>query len=465
MNNIVVVGGGIAGLATAYYLQSKPNVNVTLVESDRRLGGKIVTERPDGFVIDGGPDSFLTQKPWAVELCQELGIGDRLIGTNEARRRVYVLWKKRLHVLPDGVLLIIPTRFTPFALSSLISPLGKLRMGMDLVIPPRRDLSDETVAAFVRRRLGSEALDKIAEPLMGGIHVSDPERQSLQASFPRFIDLERKHGSLIRGMVAARRKRAASPAAKPLPTFMTLRGGVGELVDTLAAKVPAVRVISGQRAVGLERDGDERYQVRLEDGSALGAVAVVLATPAYVSGSLLGGVAPEVADGLARIRYVSTATVSFGYDAATLGHPLNGFGFVIPAKEDRAISACTWSSSKYENRAPAGRALVRCFVGGATHEERALVDDGAMVESAREELASLMGVRAEPQVTRIFRWTRANPQYDVGHLERLAEMESRLAAGLPGVYLTGSPYRGVGIPDCVHNAQLTAERIMAGRAD
>jgi oxygen-dependent protoporphyrinogen oxidase len=465
LTNIVVVGGGIAGLATAYYLQDKPNVSVSLIEADKRLGGKIITDRPDGFVIDGGPDSFLTQKPWAVELCRQLGLGDRLIGTNEARRRVYVLWKKKLHVLPDGVLLIIPTRFTPFALSSLISPLGKLRMGMDLVIPPRRDVTDETVASFVRRRLGSEALDKIAEPLMGGIHVSDPERQSLQASFPRFVDLERKHGSLIRGMLASRRRHATQAAAKPLPTFMTLRGGVGELVDTLVEKMAAVRIISGRRAVQIEREASGGYQLRLDDASFLQADAVVLAAPAYVAGSLLSGLDAAVADILGEIRYVSTATVSFGYDAASFGHPLNGFGFVIPSKEDRAISACTWSSSKYENRAPDGKVLLRCFVGGATHQERALVDDAAMIQSARDELAALMGVHADPEVTRVFRWTRANAQYDVGHLDRVAGMEARLAANLPGVYLTGSPYRGVGIPDCVHNANITAGRIMAGRQD
>ncbi len=463
MTNIIVVGGGIAGLATAYYLQNKPDVHVSLVEADNRLGGKIITDRPEGFVVDGGPDSFLTQKPWAVELCRQLGLGDHLIGTNEARRRVHVLWKKKLHDLPDGVLLIIPTRFTPFALSTLISPLGKLRMGMDLVIPARNDPADETVASFVRRRLGSEALDKIAEPLMGGIHVSDPERQSLQASFPRFIDLERKHGSLIRGMLASRRKRAPALSAKPLPTFMTLRGGVGELVETLVQKMPAVCIISGRRAVTLERDTIGGYQVRLNDGARLQADAVVLAAPAYVSGGLLGRLDAPLAGALSAIRYVSTATVSFGYDAATVGHPLNGFGFVIPSKEERAISACTWSSTKYENRAPAGRVLLRCFVGGATHEERALVDDTAMIQSARDELAAIMGIHADPVVTRVFRWTRANAQYDVGHLDRVTEMEARLAANLPGVYITGSPYRGVGIPDCVHNAALTAERIMAER--
>ncbi len=459
MPDIIVVGGGIAGLATAYYLQGKPGYNITLVEEQSRLGGKIVTDRPDGFVIDGGPDSFLTQKPWAVELCREIGLGHRLIGTNESLRKVYVLWKGKLHLLPDGVLLIIPTRFAPFALSTLISPWGKLRMGLDLLIPPRRDPSDESVAAFVRRRLGAEALDKIAEPLMGGIHVSDPERQSLQASFPRFIDLERKHGSLIRGMVTARRQQP-KPTVKPLPTFMTLHGGVAELVETLTQKMEGVQFITGRRAVALEPDTTHPYRLRLDDGATLEADAVVLATPAYVTADLLAGLDAPTADRLRKIRYVSTATVSFGYDAATFGHPLDGFGFVIPSKEDRRISACTWSSTKYENRAPEGRVLLRCFVGGATHEQHALVDDATMIRAARDELHALMGVRAAPVITRLFRWQRANPQYDVGHLDRLAEMEGRLAANHPGLYLTGSAYRGVGIPDCIHHAELTANKII-----
>lgn len=465
MPDIIVVGGGIAGLATAYYLQGKPGYNITLVEEQSRLGGKIVTDRPEGFVIDGGPDSFLTQKPWAVELCRQLGLGQRLIGTNELQRKVYVLWKKKLHLLPDGVLLIIPTRFRPFATSSLISPWGKLRMGLDLLIPPRRAQNDESVAAFVRRRLGAEALDKIAEPLMGGIHVSDPERQSLQASFPRFIDLEHKYGSLIRGMVIARNKQPRSPATRPLPTFMTLRGGVGELVEALVQKMEGVRHITGRRAVALDEDTLPPYRLRLDDGTALEADAVVLATPAYVAGDLAAGLDAPLADRLRAIRYVSTATVSFGFDRATFEHPLNGFGFVIPSKEQRRISACTWSSTKYENRAPEGRVLLRCFVGGATHEQHALVDDATMIRAARDELHALMGVRAAPVITRLFRWQRANPQYDVGHLDRLAEMEGRLAANHPALYLTGSAYRGVGIPDCVHNAALTAQVVLRQLVD
>lgn len=446
-------------MATAYSLQEDSCVHTTLVEEQQRLGGKIVTDRPDGFVIDGGPDSFLTQKPWAVELCRKIGLGPRLIGTNERQHRVYVVWKGRLHPLPDGVLLIVPTRFLPFVTSTLISPLGKLRMGLDLAIPRRREQTDESVAAFVRRRLGSEALDKIAEPLMGGIHVSDPQRQSLQASFPRFIDLEHRHGSLIRGMLSSRRRSPSSPTGKPLPTFMTLRGGMGELVETLSERLGRTRLITGRRAVALSSDGGGCYQVRLDSGDLLQADAVVLATPAYVAAELVCGLDPDLANALRAIRYVSTATISFGYDQIALQHPLDGFGFVVPSRENRRISGCTWTSTKYEGRAPEGHRLLRCFVGGAAHEEHALVDNDAMIQAARDELQILMGVQSSPMLTRVFRWERAHPQYDVGHLDRVSAMEARLAARCPGLYLTGSAYRGVGIPDCIHSAAVTAQAI------
>ncbi|MHB1161169.1 MAG: protoporphyrinogen oxidase [Chloroflexota bacterium] len=461
---VAIVGGGIAGLATAYHLQEGARqsglpVECTLIESDARLGGKVVTLRENGFVVEAGPDSFLSQKPWAVELCRRLGIEDRLTGTNEASRKVYILWKGKLRQLPDGVLLIVPTRFAPFALSTLISPLGKLRMGMDLVVPPRRDGSDESVASFVRRRLGGEALDKIAEPLMGGIHTSDPERQSLLASFPRFADMERKHGSLMRAMVAGRRARPKN--GRVLPPFMTLKGGLGELVDRLADRLGDTRVILGRTVAHLAHDGARGYRLRLDDGSQMEADAVVLATPARTSAGLVQEVDERLAGRLGSIRYVSTATVSFGYRRDTLSHSLEGFGFVIPGKEGRRITGCTWSSTKFDGRAPEGFALLRCFLGSATNEAPALLPEQEMVRIAREELASIMGIDAEPAFTYVHRWQDSHPQYDVGHLELLAEID-RLRASHPGLHLVGSSYRGVGLPDCIHSGQLAAEAILKG---
>jgi oxygen-dependent protoporphyrinogen oxidase len=459
---VVIVGGGISGLAAAYYLEhgardSGIPLECTLIEGDSTLGGKIVTYRKDGFVVEGGPDSFLTQKPWAVDLCRQLGIEDRLIGTNEASRKVYILWKGKLRELPDGVLLIVPTRLTPFALSTLISPLGKLRMGLDLIIPPRRDPSDESVANFVRRRLGSEALDKIAEPLMGGIHTSDPERQSLLASFPRFVDLERKYGSLMKGMIAGRRAHRPSNG-KALPAFMTLRGGLGEMVSAVVARLQRTRVLLGRSAVRMDRE-EKGYRLDLDDGAHLEADAVVLATPARASARLLARMDGELADRLNSIRYVSTATVSFGYRTETLSHPLKGFGFVIPGKEGRRITGCTWTSTKFDDRAPGGMALLRCFLGSATNQLPALLPEQEMIDTAREELRSIMGIDAEPILTYVHRWRDSHPQYDVGHLDLLAEIDGRRAAH-PGLYLAGSSYRGVGIPDCIHSGQLAAEAIL-----
>ncbi|MGE5619621.1 MAG: protoporphyrinogen oxidase [Sphingomonadaceae bacterium] len=459
---MAIVGGGVAGLASAFYLQegarrSGAPIDCTLIEADTRVGGKIVTLRERGFVVEAGPDSFLTQKPWAVELCRQLGIADRLMGTNEASRRVYILWRGKLRKLPDGVLLVIPTRFTPFALSTLISPLGKLRMAMDLVIPPRRDPSDESVASFVRRRLGNEALDKIAEPLMGGIHTSDPERQSLLASFPRFAEMERKHGSLVRAMLAGRRAHVGN--GKVLPPFVTLRGGLEELVERLASRLDRTRTMLGKAVLHLDRGSAGGYRLRLSDGSQIEADAVVLATPARDSAALVKGIDGKLADRLHSIRYVSTATVSLGYRRDTLSHPLKGFGFVIPSKEGRRITGCTWSSTKFDDRAPEGFALLRCFLGSATNEAPALLPEEEMVRIAREELADIIGIHAEPLFSYVHRWKDSHPQYDVGHLDLLAEID-RLRVSHPGLHLVGSSYRGVGLPDCIRSGQLAAEAIL-----
>lgn len=474
---VVVVGGGISGLSAAFHIQEGARqagapAECFLVEDAPRLGGKVVTTHEDGFVVEGGPDCFLTQKRWALELCRRLGLGERLIGTNDASRKVYILWGGKLHQLPEGVLLIVPTRLRPFVLSPLLSPTAKLRMGLDLFVPPRIDPGDESVASFVRRRLGGEALEKIAEPLMGGIHVSDPERQSLLATFPRFAEIERKHGSLIRGMLAARRLRPQ--VGKPLPVFMTLRGGLEELISALVERLDGVQAILGRRVVHLRRDDPRGYRLRLDDGAELNADVVVLATPARDAAELLSDMDAELAARLRSIRYVSTATVSLGFKREGFTHPLDGFGFVIPAKdpgkepgqepgkERRRITACTWTSTKFDGRAPAGSVLLRCFLGSPRDESPALAPEDEMVRLVRAELRSLMGVTAEPVLTRVYRWRDAHPQYDVGHLDLLAQID-RLRDAHPGLYLVGSSYRGVGLPDCIHNGALVAEQAIKAR--
>jgi len=502
--HVVVVGGGIAGLATAYRIWqlaqagNRP-LRLTLLESEPRLGGKILTDRLDHFIIEGGPDSFITQKPAALALCRELGLGDRVVGTNDAHKAVFVLNRGRLVPLPEGVLLVVPTQFLPFVLSPLISPLGKLRMGLDLFIrrPPALEgpngSRDESLASFIRRRLGREALEKIAEPLMAGIHVADPERLSLQATFPRFAEIERRYGSLIRGMLAARKRRSSSPDGqreagkegprRPPPgakttVFMTLQGGLLELVETLAARLEGTSLLTGCRvtqlapsqpweggagpAVGGKESSSPGtgWRVSLEDGRTMWADAVILALPAFAAADLVQDLDPTLASALRGIRYVTTATVSLAYRREECSHPLNGFGFVVPTPEARRILACTWTSTKFPHRAPSHHVLLRCFIGGAQREDLAEQEDAALETLAREELRDILGVTATPVLTRVYRWPRGNPQYDVGHLDRVAEMEA-MAARHAGLFLTGSAFRGIGLPDCIAQGEATAHRVMA----
>jgi oxygen-dependent protoporphyrinogen oxidase len=474
---VAIVGGGIAGLAAAWYLQTEAQaagleLRYTLLEQSDRWGGHILTEAVDHpagrFVVEAGPDSFITQKPWGVQLARELGLEERLLGTNDQMRKVYVLNKGKPTPMPDGVLLIVPTRFMPFVLSPLISPLGKLRMGLDLVIPARRDGADETLADFVRRRLGSEALDKIAEPLLSGIYNSEAEKQSLLATFPRFRGLEVKYGSLTRGMLASRRNGGAKPSAgeltsssrKPLSVFMSLRGGTGELVDALVARLTGELRLN-TRVEGLERGPTGGYALRTASGANIRADAVILAVPAFVAQALTRDLAPDLANQLAGIRYVSTGTISLAFRMTDIRRPLAGFGLVVPSSERRPINAVTWSSLKFDNRAPEGCALLRVFFGGSRSPQSMELDDAALLATVREQLREFMGVEAEPLFYRIYRWRLSNAQYDVGHLERVAALEAVLPAGL---YLTGSPYRGVGLPDCIKQSQDTVKQVVSAFA-
>ncbi len=466
--HVTIVGGGIAGLATAYYLQEKSReageaVAYTLIESDPGFGGKIVTESVEGFTIEGGPDLILTQKPWGVQLCRDLGLGDRLISTNHDRQKTFLVQGGRLVAFPSDFTLI-PTRFMPFARSPLFSLRGKLRVGMDWFIPARRETSDESLADFIRRRLGREALDKIGGPMLAGIHSADPERLSLLSTFPRFADMEQQHGSLIRAMRAARKARSPLGGnARPPVMFISLVGGLGELVDAITERLGS-DLRTGHRVTGL-RFLDPGFEVGLdgEEGQTLGTDAVVLAVPAFAAADLVEPVLPDLAVRLRQIRYVSTGTVALAYRKADVDqqHDLDGFGFLVPKSEGRRITGCTWMSSKLNHRAPDDGVLIRGFVGGDAQEEAVDLPDSALLNLVRKEIAELMGITAEPIFHRIHRWRRGRPQYDVGHLDRVAEMEA-LAAKTPGLYLTGSAYRGAGIPDCVKQAMDTVDRILEG---
>jgi protoporphyrinogen/coproporphyrinogen III oxidase len=466
---VIIIGGGITGLSAAYSLQetarkNQAPVSFTLIEGQARLGGKILTDTRNGFVIEGGPDSFISQKPWAMDLCLRLGLKDRLTGTNPNQTATYVLRNGRLVNLPEGLMLLVPTRFGPLLSTPLFTSLGKFRMGMDWIIPRKRSREDESLAAFVRRRLGQEAVDRLAEPLLAGIYAGDAEQMSLAATFPQFMELEQRHGSLIRGMLARKREirgRASSgPAPPPVPTtmFMTLKGGLGELVTTLVSKLDPDALQTGTEAERLHwKSGLSTYHVRLKDGRPLTADAVIIASPAYAAADLLAETDATLVRALHGIPYVSTATVSLAYRKESFRHPLNGFGFVVPRREGRMIMACTWTSTKFPHRAPDDRVLLRCFVGGAGNEAVAGLPEKDLVGHVRDDLRAIMKVTEEPEFSRVYRWERANPQYPVGHLDRLAEIDDRLTR-LPGLFLAGAAYRGVGIPDCIRQGSEAAER-------
>jgi oxygen-dependent protoporphyrinogen oxidase len=461
---LVVIGGGIAGLAAAHRAlelarERNLRLDLTLIEARDRLGGTIASERVDGFLVEAGPDSFLSEKPWALALCRRLGVEDRLVRTDDRFRTVFVWRRGRLHPLPDGFQLLAPTAILPFATSSLFSLPGKLRMALDLVLP-RGGGDDESLGAFVRRRLGAEALERVAQPLVAGIYTADPDDLSLTATMPRFIELERSQRSIILGLRRALR-RAPQPGTSGArwSLFVTFAGGMEELIGTLAARLPPGAVVLEQRAGRLERVG-ERWRVATYEGAGFEADRVIVATEAHAAARLARYLDPALATLLEEIPYASAATVSLGYRRADVPHPLDGFGFVVPRREGRALLAGTFSSVKYPGRAPDGHVLIRGFLGGMLNAEVLAEDDGALIARARGELREALGITAEPVLTRLHRWPASMPQYHVGHLVRVDTIE-RAVAALPGLALAGAAYRGVGIADCVRAGEAAAERAFA----
>jgi protoporphyrinogen/coproporphyrinogen III oxidase len=476
-SRVVVVGGGISGLSTAWYVEKQAkahgvSVEVSVYESADRWGGRILTDviqHDEGrFVVEGGPDSFLTlQKPWAADLAVELGLGERLLGTNDAARKVYVLSKGKPVQLPDGVFLLIPTKFKPFVLSPLISPAGKLRMGLELFVPARKGTADETLQDFVTRRLGAEALDKIAEPLLSGIYNAEAGRQSLLATFPRFRETELQYGSLIRGMLAGRaqaRSAVRAPAAdRPSSAFVSFLDGTEEIVTGLKRGLTATLKI-GVRVKSVRPGPGSTYMVEVSGGGETGtsseliqADAVILAVPAYDAAELVASLCPAAAGILRTVRYVSTGTLSLAYRRDTSVERLGGFGVLAPRSEHRPFNAVTVSSTKFGHRAPEGYSLLRVFFGGSRSPESMNLDDDKLIAVIEGELRSLMGITQKPLFRRVYRWENANAQYDVEHLSRVEAVERALP---PSIWVTGSPYRGVGLPDCVHQGQMTAINVV-----
>lgn len=474
--HVAVVGGGIAGLAAAHELvHGDAKLRVTLLEASPRLGGVIQTERRDGYLLEAGPDLFLAAKPGAWELAGALGLRDRLHGPREGVGGSFLLSRGRLARLPEGLTGLVPTRMMPFVKTGLISPLGKLRVAMDFVIPPRLDDADESVESFVVRRLGRAMYDRIVEPLLSGIFAGDGSKLSVLATFPHLRAAEREHGSLGRSMLAAkRREREARAKANGEPAsgdgprragFVTFRGGQSEMVEALERVLTAaplrdrvsLRTRAAVRAID-EREGG--YRVTLTTGEAIEADAVVLAAPAWAAAEAIAELDPQAAAAMRRIPYISTANVNIAFRRADVPHRLEGSGWTTPRVERRPVLACTWSSSKFEGRAPADVALFRAFVGDATNQSVVSQTDDEIVKTVRAELAQVLGVTAEPVLVRLNRYERVMPQYNLGHLERVAAIDERLAAH-PGLVVAGSAYRGVGVPDVISSGMRAAAAIRA----
>lgn len=469
--HVVVIGAGISGLTAAYRAQ-QAGARVTLVESSAHTGGVLHTEKRDGFLLELGPDCWVSNKPAGMALAHELGLDSDIIGTaggNEKLRQSFILHEGKLTPIPQGFFLLAPTSIEALRGASVLSWAGKLRVARELFIKTRTDGADESLASFMERRFGREALDRIAQPMVAGIYTADPAKLSLKATFPQFMDMEREFGSVLRGMRKRAKEMHAHKAAGPrYGLFVTLKGGVQALPDALAGKLAKGAINANTRAVKIERDG-AKWRVEIEPveaprsagalhsgtlgnaAMALSADAVIIALPTHAAARLLNGVKPELARELAGVSYANSAVVNLAFERSQIAHDLNGMGFVVPHVEKREIVACSFSSVKFEGRAPAGKVLLRAFMGGALLPQQAEYSESQLIETALRELSQILGIKGAPLFAVASRHRASMAQYEVGHLERLARIEA-LAAPLIGLRLIGNGYHGIGIPDCIARA-------------
>jgi oxygen-dependent protoporphyrinogen oxidase len=449
MIDTIVVGGGIAGLAAAYELHRR-RVRFLLLEQRPRLGGVILSEKSAGYVFDAGADALLIQKQDGIKLCEELGLADRLVTTTPPRL-AYVQRGGVLHQLPDLSVMGIPTRIAPFLKSRLISWAGKARMGAELFVPRSSQTEDESIGAFMTRRFGREAATYIAEPLLAGIHAGDVDRLSIRALFPRFAAAEETHGSLIRAL-----RKQMKPSRGASGPFRSFPGGMSELTQALQNVLPprSIRLNTVVRALASTSAGTG-FRLETSSGETLSVRSIVLATPAFETARLTRAIDPELSSLCDRISYMSTSTIALAFRRSDVAHPLNGSGFVVPKAEGTGILASSWMSSKWPDRAPADHVLLRAFIGGARDPQALDRSDSELVSTALRALTPLLGITASPLLTRVYRWERAIAQHEIGHLARVAAIDERLSH-LPGLFLTGSGFRGTGIPDCIADARATA---------
>jgi oxygen-dependent protoporphyrinogen oxidase len=462
MKRIAIIGGGISGLSAAYTLEEKRRAGVeveyVLYEASSRFGGVLVTDRVDGCILEAGADSFLTEKPWAIELCKKLGLGDQLIGSNDAERKTYIVVRGKLVEMPDGLMFMVPTKLAPTVLSPLFSWGTKLRMAREWFHPPHKANGDETVAAFVERHYGAEMVDRLADPLLSGVYGGEASQLSVRAVLPRFAEMESKHGSLGRAMLAARGAIARASQGAPRPLFTSLKDGMQQMVDALLGVLDRESLRSGAnvQAVSPEAGG---WVVSAGLGSDE-FDAVILALPTRTAGALLLRSGKELASELAGIDYSSSVTVALGYDKQVRESLPPGFGFLVPRREGKRMLAATFVHNKFPHRAPADRAIVRCFLGGARGEQTLALPDDEILRIVRKELDQILHLSAEPLFARVFKWRGAMAQYGVGHLERLQRIEA-LRQKLPGLALAGNGYSGIGVPDCVRSGTTAVEETLS----
>jgi oxygen-dependent protoporphyrinogen oxidase len=457
MTRIAIIGGGISGLTAAFALEERRRagaLDYTLYESSPQLGGVLRSEHIDGCIVEAGPDSFISEKPWAADLCRTLGLGDQLIGSNDADRKTYILVRGHFIPMPDGLMFMVPTKILPTAFSPLFSWTTKLRMAKELFHPPLAANGDESVASMVERHYGAEMVDRLADPLLSGVYGGEAASLSVRAVLPRFAEMERTHGSLGRAMLAARKKMPRSNKPAP-PLFTSLKNGMQQLIETLAPRLNQDSLITNAPVQSIQpRTGGWSVSAGLKSDHFN---AVILALPALAAAKVLSTCSPELSSELAAIAYSSSITVGLGYDRNVRQSLPPGFGFLVPRSEGMRLLAATFVHNKFPHRAPDDRALLRCFFAGSIAENIWQLSDDEIVTIVRTELQQILGLQAAPLFARVYKWKFAMAQYDVGHLDRLDRID-RLRQQLPGLALAGNGYRGIGVPDCVRSGQEAAKQ-------
>lgn len=461
----IVIGGGITGLAAGYRLKNEAEkkgipLALTILEASSRVGGVIHTEHRDGFVIEHGPDAFISTKPWAKALCEELSIDDKFIGTNSQMRRSFVIQNSKLHPVPEGFYMMAPGSFLPFIKSPIFSWHGKLRILGDLFIFPRSNIDDESVADFVRRRLGTEAFERMAQPMIGGIYTSDAENLSLKATFPRFLEMEREYGSIIKALITQKRKASQTSRATSGPRyslFLSFTKGMQILVDTLSNKLNGCIRLNSKVNTIQQNQGECTWKVLLDNDNSLETDLLCIALPAPRTSQILADISPTIAEKLNAIPYTSSATVNMAFRREDISHPLNGMGFVVPIKEQLNLIGCSFSSVKFENRAPENQVLLRAFLGKASIEGNNSDNTSQtdIASLALKDVSKILGIKEKPIFSIVSQHSQAMAQYQVGHQKIVSDI-NKLTRDLKGIVFAGNAYNGIGIPDCIHSGDQAA---------